>query len=368
MNLIKKTPQQEPQFSPEELKILLGTPDGQEKGIYQRIEEARLEAYRLLSDFKPERLTLLANVNENLASFLRGIGIIGPNNELLVDQEGLRDNLARIFSYMFIENRDGFNGLKEKVKKYNESLNNINDLSTQIGQLVRGKVEELLGRRLEGLSKEQRNEFLQFVQNTAFDVVVEAIQIGDRNNIDVDNIVARISENIQEKMLELGREKLGIGFKEKLLGSEGRFKEMMGKISEELRTALGKPQEVRINIEQIANHLREMKKNLDGISEVLYKTVLEHGQEFASKAILKGTKTAIEEIGRAGTGNVVENMKTVRDSIEEINKIHKGTELNKPGKTKNVIERLKSFEKRLLNLFISPELQRLIAGLEQSNK
>jgi len=209
--------QQEPQFTTQELQILLGTPDGKEKGIYQKVEEARLEAYRLLSDFPPERLTQLANVNDNFASFLRGIGIIGPNNELLIAQEGLRDNFARILAHMLIENPNGFGNLREQVRRYNDLLNNINNLSIQIGALVETNLTRLLGERLESLSEEERNQFIQQVQKIAFDAVVEAIEGG--GEIKVENIVDKISQNVRNRMLEIGREKLGIGIREKILGS-----------------------------------------------------------------------------------------------------------------------------------------------------
>jgi hypothetical protein len=174
----QQNPQQEPQFTTQELQILLGTPDGKEKGIYQKVEEARLEAYRLLSDFTPERLTQLANVNDNFASFLRGIGVIGPNYELLVGQEGLRDNFARILAHMLIENPNGFGNLREKVRKYNEAAAKIEKLSTQISELVTTRVGEFLKKRLENVPENVRQQFQQNIQTLTLRAIEEAIAKG----------------------------------------------------------------------------------------------------------------------------------------------------------------------------------------------
>ncbi len=362
----QQNPQQEPQFTTQELQILLGTPDGKEKGVYQKVEEARLEAYRILSDFPPERLTQLANVNDNFASFLRGIGVIGPNNELLVGQEGLRDNFARILAHMLIENPNGFGNLREQVRRYNDLLNNINNLSIQIGALVETNLTRLLGERLEGLSEEERNQFIQQVQKIAFDAVVEAIEGGAE--IKVENIVDKISQNVRNRMLEIGREKLGIGIREKILGSESRFREMMEEISKRLKRELEEPTgELSQRIEYIKANIEQMRDSLKVISSVLHQTFLEHGQEFVSKAILKGAEQAI---GEAITGNIVDNMRETRSAIEELKKIN-STFVDETGKPVNpdpvnkqkmaasVIEGLSEWARRFVMTIIPPELKYL---------
>jgi len=109
-----------------------------------------------------------------------------------------------------------------------------------------------------------------------------------------------------------------------------------------------------------------MRDSLKVISSVLHQTFLEHGQEFVSKAILKGPETAIKELGQAGVGNVVDNMREVRKAIEELQEINNQTD-NQDGKTaqkmenaKNVISRLPIFVRRLLDALVPPELQYLI--------
>jgi len=360
----QKDQKQDPQFTTQELQILLGSPDGQEKGIYQKVEEARLEAYRLLSDFPPERLTQLANANDNFASFLRGIGVIDPNNELLVSQDCARDNFARILSHMLIENPNGFNNLREQVRRYNDLLNNINNLSIQIGALVETNLTRLLDKRLEGLSEEERNQFIQEVQKIAFSAVVEAIEGG--GEIKVENIVDKISQNVRNRMLEIGREKLGIGIREKIPRGESRFREMMEKISNTLKIELQKPPGSQ-RIEDIKANIEQMRDSLKVISSVLHQTFLEHGQEFVSKAILKGPETAIKELGQAGVGNVVDNMREARKAIEELQNIDSSSteseEVKQPNRQKmaqDVISRLSRFGQRLLDAFVPPELQYLI--------
>jgi uncharacterized protein YkvS len=60
-----------------------------------------------------------------------------------------------------------------------------------------------------------------------------------------------------------------------------------------------------------------MRSVLNEASLILHQTFLEHGQEFVSKAILKGPEQAI---GEAVTGNIVDNMRETRSAIEKLNK------------------------------------------------
>jgi len=366
----------EPQFTTKELEILLGTQDGEKKGVYQRIEEARRIAYEILSkEFQPERLTQLANVNDNFAEFLRGIGILGPNNELLVNKDGLRDNLARIFSIMFIEDPKGFEDLKQKIEEYNNLSRNINDIGNKIAQIVETNLRELLGERLEGLS--DRENFMNSVRKISFDVIAEAIESGEINeeNINIEDIINRISQKIENEMLERGVKQLGRGpletwfiFPKKLV-REGRFRESMRKISEELKEKLKKGVTDK-QIEEIKTSLNDMRESLTQISNILYKTFLEHGNEFVSRAILKGPQEAIKEIGERGVGNVADHFREVNKAIDELNKIHSSQENNEETKkqeAKGVLANLRKLAQQLLPYFITPELEYLIKQSQQNS-
>jgi hypothetical protein len=372
--------QPEPQFTTQELQILLGTPDGKEKGVYQKVEEARLEAYRLLSDFTPERLTQLAKVNDNFASFLRGIGVIGPNNELLVGQEGLRDNFARILAHMFIENQNGFNDLREKVKKYNEAAAKIEKLSTQISELVTTRVGEFLKKRLENVPENVRQQFQQNIQTSTLRAIEKAI--ADGIDLGTPDGIKHVIDNITQSFVTeaLKTEELRQGWRETRF-KEGKilwglsvgftkFEEEMRRIGEKLKEELSKPQNkegktpIQTELEEIKTSIEEMKSGLNEISLILHQTFLEHGQEFVSKAILKGTEQAI---GEAVTGNIVDNMRETREAIKELGRINSSFTESKRGRqpdrhkmAQGVISRLSRFGQRLLDAFIPPELQHLI--------
>jgi hypothetical protein len=166
-------------------------------------------------------------------------------------------------------------------------------------------------------------------------------------------------------MLEIGREKLGIGIREKILGSESRFREMMEEISKRLKRELEEPTgELSQRIEYIKANIEQMRDSLKVISSVLHQTFLEHGQEFVSKAILKGAEQAIGEVV---TGNIVDNMRETRRAIEELRQINSSFNESKRGRqpdrqkmAQGVISRLSRFGQRLLGAFIPPELQHLI--------
>jgi hypothetical protein len=377
----QKNPQQEPQFTTQELQILLGTPDGKEKGIYQKVEEARLEAYRLLSDLPAERLTTqLANVNDNFASFLRGIGVIDQDNKLLVKPEGLRDNFARILANMFIENPNGFNDFREKVKKYNEAAAKIEKLSTQISELVTTRVGEFLKKRLENVPENVRQQFQQNIQTSTLRAIEKAI--ADGIDLGTPDGIKHVIDNITQSFVTeaLKTEELRQGWRETRF-KEGKilwglsvgftkFEEEMRRIGEKLKEELSKPQNkegktpIQTELEEIKTSIEEMKSGLNEISLILHQTFLEHGQEFVSKAILKGTEQAI---GEAVTGNIVDNMRETREAIKELGRINSSFTESKRGRqpdrhkmAQGVISRLSRFGQRLLDAFIPPELQHLI--------
>jgi hypothetical protein len=382
----QQNPQQEPQFTTQELQILLGTPDGKEKGVYQKVEEARLEAYRLLSDFTPERLTQLANVNDNFASFLRGIGIIDQDNKLLVKPEGLRDNFARILARMFIENPNGFNDLREKVKKYNEAAAKIEKLSTQISELVTTRVGEFLKKRLENVPEDVRQQFQQNIQTSTLRAIEEAIAKGI--DLGTPDGIKRVIDNITQSFVTeaLKTEELRQGWRETRF-KEGKilwglsvgftkFEEEMRRIGEELKKVLSQPQKkgespfISTQLEEIKTLIEDMRSVLKEASLILHQTFLEHGQEFVSKAILKGAEQAI---GEAVTGNIVDNMRETRRAIEALQKINStfvdetGKPVNPVNKQKmaaSVIGRLSEWTRRFVRTIISPELQYLIMNMK----